>query len=95
MLTPGRMLALKIIAPLTIFGVLLFMPTPEGLTPEGQKALAIMALTVVWWATETLPNAVAGIVGMVLLNNFLILQLNQSKPLNLLKLAFWEDLDYQ
>ena len=67
MLTPDRTLALKIIAPLAVFGVLLLMPTPAGLTPEGQKALAIMSLTVIWWATETLPNAVAGIVGMVLL----------------------------
>ncbi|MDA0734811.1 MAG: SLC13 family permease [Chloroflexi bacterium] len=67
MLTLTRASALKIAAPLAVFGVLVLMPTPEGLTPAGQKALAVMALAVVWWATEALPNAVAGIIGMVLL----------------------------
>lgn len=42
-------------------------PTPDGLTEEGQRALAVMALAVVLWATEALPIAVTGMVGVVLL----------------------------
>ena len=59
--------AFKVIAPLLVFGVLLLMPTPEGLTPQGQAALAVMALAVVLWATEVAPIAVSGIGGVVLL----------------------------
>ncbi|HEU0022679.1 MAG TPA: SLC13 family permease [Dehalococcoidia bacterium] len=67
MVTLTRKSAFKIAASLAVLGVLLLLPTPEGLTPAGQKALAVMALAVFWWATEALPNAVAGIGGMVLL----------------------------
>ena len=42
-------------------------PAPEGLTPEGQRALAVMAMAVVLWATEALPIAVTGLVSILLL----------------------------
>ena len=64
---PSPAAALKIGTPLVIFAVLLLMPTPEGLTPEGQRALAVMALAVVLWATEVIPIAITGIAGVVLL----------------------------
>lgn len=58
---------MKIAAPLAMCGLLLLLPPPPGLSPEGYRALAIMALAVIWWAAEALPSAVAGIGGMVLL----------------------------
>ena len=64
--TPAK-LALKVIPPIAVFGAVLLAPTPDGLTPQGQRALAVMALAVVLWATETVPIAVTGIVGIVLL----------------------------
>ena len=45
----------------------MLLPTPAGLTPQGQAALAVMCLAVILWATETLHIAVTGIVCVVLL----------------------------
>ena len=66
-------LAVRVLAPLLVFGVVLAAPSPEGLTPQGQRALAVMALAVVLWATEAVPIAVTGIVSVVLLVLVLIL----------------------
>ena len=63
---PG-VLVLKVAAPLIVFGAVLLAPTPDGLTVQGQRALAVMALAVVLWATEMVPVALTGIAGMVLL----------------------------
>jgi anion transporter len=60
-------LALKLAAPILAFTVVMLAPTPAGLTDEGQRALAVMALAVVLWTTEALPIAVTGLVGIVLL----------------------------
>jgi solute carrier family 13 (sodium-dependent dicarboxylate transporter), member 2/3/5 len=60
-------LALKLAAPALVFAVVMLAPTPAGLTAEGQRALAVMALAVVLWTTEVLPIAVTGLVGIVLL----------------------------
>jgi solute carrier family 13 (sodium-dependent dicarboxylate transporter), member 2/3/5 len=63
----GKELALKIAAPVVVFAAILLMPAPHGLSLEGQRALAIMALAVVLWATEALPVALTGLIGVVLL----------------------------
>ena len=59
--------AAKVAAGVIAFLVVLLMPTPEGLTPEGQKALAVMTLAVVFWGTEAIPISVTGLLGVVLL----------------------------
>lgn len=64
---PTRTAALKIGAPLLAFCLILLAPLPPGLTEDGQRTLAIMALVVALWATEVVPVAVAGIFGVVLL----------------------------
>ena len=53
--------------PILVFLVVLLAPTPAGLTEPGQRALAVMLLAVVLWATEALPIAVTGLLGIVLL----------------------------
>ena len=57
----------KLGAALALFLAVLLMPAPDGLTPEGQRALAVMTLAVVLWATEALPISVTGLLGVVLL----------------------------
>ena len=57
----------KIALPLIVFTIILIIPNPENLTPEGQVALAVMALVVMLWATEAIPIAVTGLLGIVLL----------------------------
>ena len=59
-------LLVKLALPITVFAIVLFSPNPEGLSIEGQKALAIMALVVILWATEAISIAVTGLVGVVL-----------------------------
>ena len=59
--------ALKVSAPVLAFAVIMLIPTPAGLTPQGQAALAVMCLAVILWATETLHIAVTGFVCIVLL----------------------------
>lgn len=38
-----------------LFFVLVLLPRPEGLEPEGQKTMAVAALMACWWITEALP----------------------------------------
>ena len=42
-------------------------PTPVGLTPEGQSALAVLALCVFWWLTTPVALPVTSLVGLALL----------------------------
>ena len=60
-------LLIKLALPVTVFAIVLFMPNPAGLSVEGQRALAIMALVVILWATEAISIAVTGLLGVVLL----------------------------
>lgn len=50
----------RAIAAVVPCAVALALPTPEGLTIEGQRVLAVAALAVGLWATETLPPGVTG-----------------------------------
>ena len=59
--------AVKFGLPLLAFAAVLFAATPADLTEQGQRALAVMALAVGFWATGALPLAVTGIAAMVLL----------------------------
>ena len=63
---PGVM-AVKFGLPLLAFAVVLLAATPDGLSTEGQRALAVMALAVGLWATGALPLAVTGIASVILL----------------------------
>lgn len=40
-----------------LFVLLLMLPTPEGMSPEGHRAGAVAFLMAVWWMTEALPLA--------------------------------------
>jgi len=53
--------------PIIVFLAVLLAPNPDGLTDQGQRALAVMAMAVVLWATETLHIAVTGMVGVMAL----------------------------
>ena len=55
-----------LLAVAALLGILL-MPTPEGLTEQGQRALAVMLFAVILWATEAIPVPVAGVGGVLLL----------------------------
>ena len=45
----------------------LLLPSPPGLSPEGQRVLAIVAAAVMLWATEVVPVAVSSLLVVMLL----------------------------
>ena len=59
--------AAKLFLAVAVFLAILLMPAPPGLTEHGQRALAVMLLAVILWATEAIPVPVAGVGGVVLL----------------------------
>ncbi len=59
--------AVKFALPLLAFAAVLLAATPDGLSEEGQRALAVMALAVGLWTTGALPLAVTGIAAVILL----------------------------
>jgi len=56
-----------------LFLVLLFIPTPDGLSLEGKRALAIFVLCLSLWVTNTLPLAITSILGIALIPLFNVL----------------------
>ena len=60
-------MAAKLLVAFAVFAGILLMPTPEGLTLQGQRSLAVMTFVVVLWATEVVHSGVAGTIGVVLL----------------------------
>ncbi|MYC34450.1 MAG: SLC13 family permease [Chloroflexi bacterium] len=59
--------AAKLLVAFAVFAGILLIPTPEGLTLQGQRSLAVMTFIVVLWATEVIHTSVAGIIGVFLL----------------------------
>lgn len=50
-----------------IFLMMLFMPVPDGLSPEGWYTAAVASLMAIWWITEALPIAVTALLPIVLI----------------------------
>lgn len=50
-----------------LFLLLLLIPAPKGLTPEGWKVVALAALMLTWWITEAVSLAVTALLPIVLL----------------------------
>lgn len=49
-----------------LFLFILFFPRPEGISPEGQKTLAVTVLMAFWWITEALPISATALLPLVL-----------------------------
>lgn len=49
-----------------VFGVMLLLPLPEGMTPEGQRVAAIAGLMAIWWITEAIPIPATALLPLVL-----------------------------
>ena len=48
------------------FVIMLMLPTPEGMSPEGQRAAAVALLMAVWWMTEAVPLAATALLPIAL-----------------------------
>jgi len=51
---------------LALFILMLFTPSPEGLSPSAWKVAAIAILMATWWATEAIPVAVTALLPLAL-----------------------------
>lgn len=57
-----------------LFLLVLAAPSPEGLSPEGKRVLAVASLMVVWWITEAVPIPVTSLLPLVLFPWFGVLK---------------------
>jgi len=44
------------------------LPSPAGMKPEAVRTLAVMAVTILWWSTETFPIAITALMVPVMLH---------------------------
>ena len=51
---------------LGLFLLMLAMPTPDGVSPEGQRMAAVAMLMALWWIGEAVPLAVTALMPLVL-----------------------------
>ena len=51
---------------LPLFIILLLLPRPVGMSPEGHKTLAVTILMAFWWITEALPIPATALLPLVL-----------------------------
>lgn len=63
----GRRRAILIGLALVLCAAVIVLPTPDGLTREGQNAIAVFVLCFVLWVTQPLPLAVTSLFAIVLL----------------------------
>jgi di/tricarboxylate transporter len=54
-----------VLGSIALAAVVLLLPTPQGLTPEGQRLGALFAGILVLWATEALPIAVTALLPLM------------------------------
>jgi sodium-dependent dicarboxylate transporter 2/3/5 len=66
-----------LIGPL-LFLLLLLLPCPPGLSPEGWKVMALAALMLSWWVTEAVPMAVTALLPMLLLPMLGVAKLDEA-----------------
>jgi len=57
----------------TLFFLILFLPLPAGMAPEGLRVAAITVLMAVWWITEAIPIPATALLPIVLFPVFGIL----------------------
>ncbi len=49
-----------------LFVLIVYLPTPEGLTIEGKKALAIFVLSIILWVSQVIPLMITSLLAIIL-----------------------------
>ncbi len=62
-----KILLVKLAIALSVFGLILLLNEPEGLSLEGKKVLAVVALAVILWISEAMPLAVSSLLVLFIL----------------------------
>jgi solute carrier family 13 (sodium-dependent dicarboxylate transporter), member 2/3/5 len=68
---------LAILAAIVAAALIILMPTPEGLTPAGQRTAALFVAALILWSTEALPIAVTSLMAIAIQP---LLQISQLGP---------------
>ena len=50
-----------------VCGIIMISPSPDGLSPEGQRVLSIAIFAIGLWSTEVLPMGVTGMLVVIAL----------------------------
>jgi sodium-dependent dicarboxylate transporter 2/3/5 len=61
-----------------LFFVLLLIPHPNGVSPEGWKVIALAVFMLAWWVSEAVPIAVTSLLPMLLLPMMGVTTLNKA-----------------
>jgi len=56
----------SIVLSILIFIAIIYMPTPQGLTPEAQKTIAIFVVAIILWVTHALPLMITSLLVVIL-----------------------------
>lgn len=67
----AKSIVIKTLIALALGILIMVMPRPENLTPEGHRFLALLITAVVLWVTEAVPIGVTALIagaGLILLN---------------------------
>ena len=59
---PSKKKGIWLVVSIVLYFILANLPTPAGLTPEGQKSIALMVVAVICWITELIPIAISSLV---------------------------------
>lgn len=51
---------------IVVFLVMIFLPSPEGLTPEAWRTAAVTSLMAIWWISEAIPIYATALVPIIL-----------------------------
>lgn len=70
-----------IIALFAVSGGILLLPTPEGLPPEGQKALAIFVLCAGLWISHVIPLHITSILAILLISLLGVMETKEAYAL--------------
>ena len=57
---------IPIIVAFLVLAIFYFLPTPEGLTHNGQVMIGILIMAAILWITEPIPLAVTGLLIMII-----------------------------
>ena len=63
---------------ISIFTVMMVLPSPDGLSPEGWRTAAVALLMATWWITEVIPISATAMVPLVLFPMLGIANINET-----------------
>ena len=78
--TGSRVTGAGLLGAAALTGLILILPTPEGLPPEAHRLAALFAGILVLWSTEALPIAVTSLLALALQPIFGLTSLVSGRP---------------